>query len=489
MSGGGDGGGGEERPADDSKKAGDGVLPDVRVAIVGNVDSGKSTLIGVLTNGGLDNGRGLARARVFAHRHEAASGRTSAISQHIVGFDENLDPVRQTVAASASAVAKNKSWREVVRRSRSIVTFIDLAGHEKYLKTTISGLTGQFPDHAVVVVGANAGVTKMTREHIGVAVALDIPILCVMTKVDMAPDNVLQQSKKQLFRILKCSAARRTPYHVQSEADVDTCLAKVSTKLCPVFFVSSVTGECMGLLVSYLARLRPNVPLLPDGTPAADDAKGEPLEFVIDETFTVSGAGLVVSGIVRSGVLRENTQMMLGPFSDGTFRRVLGRTIHCKRTPVPECGAGHGCAIAIRSVHRKDNVRRDDVRRGMLLADPDHLPRVTRRFEAEIVILHHPTTIRRSYQAVVHVGVVRQTAELIAMNAEHLRTGDKCRAQFRFIQRAEFVKPGQSLLFREGTTKGVGRVTRIMDDDEPEPPLVAAAPAPAAAAPGATGAT
>ena len=52
---------------------GKGLAPDVRIAIVGNVDSGKSTLIGVLTGGDLDNGRGSARARIFVHRHEANS--------------------------------------------------------------------------------------------------------------------------------------------------------------------------------------------------------------------------------------------------------------------------------------------------------------------------------------------------------------------------------------------------------------------------------
>lgn len=446
---------------------------DVRVAIVGNVDSGKSTLIGVLTNGGLDNGRGLARARVFAHRHESASGRTSAVSHHIVGFDENRDPVRQPVAASASAVAKNKSWREVVARSASILTFVDLAGHERYLKTTISGLTGQHPDCAVVVVGGNAGVTKMTREHLGVAVALGIPIMCVVTKTDMTPPNVLQETRKQLFRILKCSAARRTPYHVQDEADVGACVDGLSSKLCPVFFVSSVTGESLDLLTSYLSRLRPD-------SRWAEDRRGAPTEFVVDETFTVAGAGLVLSGMVGGGVMRENTQMLLGPFSDGLYRRVLARTLHARRTPVTEVAAGDSCAVAVRAVHRRDAVRRDDVRRGMVLlqvppdgADP---PRPVRRFEAEIVVLHHPTTIRHKYQAVVHIGMVRQTAELTTMDAVCLRTGDRCAAVFRFVVRAEHIKVGQNLLFREGTTKGVGRVTRILDGDGPG---ADAAPAPA----------
>lgn len=58
-----------------------------RVAVVGNVDAGKSTLLGVLTHGELDNGRGYARQRLFRHKHELESGRTSSVGNDILGFD------------------------------------------------------------------------------------------------------------------------------------------------------------------------------------------------------------------------------------------------------------------------------------------------------------------------------------------------------------------------------------------------------------------
>ena len=55
--------------------------------MVGNADAGKSTLLGVLTQGQLDNGRGQARLNLFRHLHEIQSGRTSCISHEILGFD------------------------------------------------------------------------------------------------------------------------------------------------------------------------------------------------------------------------------------------------------------------------------------------------------------------------------------------------------------------------------------------------------------------
>lgn len=60
---------------------------DIRIAVCGNVDSGKSTMVGVLTSGRLDNGRGSARQSCFNFKHEKESGRTSSIGEAMLGFD------------------------------------------------------------------------------------------------------------------------------------------------------------------------------------------------------------------------------------------------------------------------------------------------------------------------------------------------------------------------------------------------------------------
>jgi len=119
---------------------------EVRVAVVGNVDSGKSTMLGVLTRGQLDNGRGLARTNIFVHKHEIESGRTSSISQEILGFDSKGSIVNY-------AGMRTLSTNEICEASAKIVNFIDLAGHEKYLRTTVFGLTGHSPDFAMLMIG------------------------------------------------------------------------------------------------------------------------------------------------------------------------------------------------------------------------------------------------------------------------------------------------------------------------------------------------
>ena len=83
------------------------------------------------------------------------------------------------------------------------MTFIDLAGHEKYLKTTISGLTGCFPDYAFIVVGANMGISKMTREHIQVAIALSIPLFVVITKVCVTTMFTLSSNNHYLVVVIE----------------------------------------------------------------------------------------------------------------------------------------------------------------------------------------------------------------------------------------------------------------------------------------------
>ena len=71
---------------------------------------------------------------------------------------------------------------------------IDLCGHEKYLKTTMFGLSGLYPQYAMLVIGANMGVSRMTKEHIGIAMSLKIPMFVVITKIDLAPENVYTET-------------------------------------------------------------------------------------------------------------------------------------------------------------------------------------------------------------------------------------------------------------------------------------------------------
>ena len=176
---------------------------DIRVAIIGNVDSGKTTLVGVLAKGELDDGRGSARLKVFNFTHEAENGRTSSIGQEIMGFNEEgkwVEPERVTAS-------KNQTWSQIADNSKKLITFIDLCGHEKYLKTTMFGMVGLLPDYCLIVIGANMGIARMTREHLVIALALRIPIFVAITKIDIAPEEVYQKTKDKLQTLLESKSA------------------------------------------------------------------------------------------------------------------------------------------------------------------------------------------------------------------------------------------------------------------------------------------
>jgi len=97
----------------------------------------------------------------------------------------------------------------------------------------------------------------------------------------------------------------------------------------------------------------------------------------------------------------------------------------------------------------------------MILVDKASNPQSVFDFEAEVIILHHATLIKPNYQAVIHCGVIRQAAKVLEMNTDLLRTGDKGHIKFRFMYRPEYIKPGTTILFREGRTKGLGVVSNV----------------------------
>lgn len=97
----------------------------------------------------------------------------------------------------------------------------------------------------------------------------------------------------------------------------------------------------------------------------------------------------------------------------------------------------------------------------MILLDKNVTPQSIWEFEAEVVILHHATTIQKNYQAVIHCGVIRQAAKVLEMNKDLLRTNDKGHIRFKFMYRPEYLKPGTTILFREGRTKGLGVVSAV----------------------------
>jgi GTPase len=337
---------------------------ETRIAVVGNVDAGKSTMLGVLVKGGLDDGRGKARVNLFRHKHEIESGRTSSVGMEIMGFD-TLGKV-----ISAEVPGRKLSWEEIGKRSAKVITFTDLAGHERYLRTTVFGLLSSSPNYCLLMVAANNGLIGMSKEHLGIALALNVPVMVVITKIDICPPQILEQTIQQITRILKSPGARKIPIFIKNREEcINTATQFVSQRICPIFQVSNVTGESLDLVRTFLN-------ILPHHGHYDADA---PFEFHVNDTFSVPFVGTVVSGIVKSGVIHAGDTVLIGPDSLGQFTTTNIRSIERKRIPVPAASAGQSASFALKRVRRKD------VRKGMVVLPKleQNAPKVYREFVAE----------------------------------------------------------------------------------------------------------
>lgn len=425
---------------------------DLRVCVSGNVDAGKSSLLGVLCGAGrLDNGRGLARAQVLTHKHELESGRTSAISTQLIGFDAAGRVVNYSDATAAASV-RQLSWSDIVERSAKLITFSDLAGHERYLKTTMFGLTAHAPDYCMIVVALNQGVLRMTKEHLAIALALKVPVFVALTKTDLTPANVRERTVQHLSKLLKSPGARKLPAMVRSFEEAASCAQNMANdRAVPMFPVSNVTGEGLDRLRSFLNLLPPRH----DWSARSDGGA----EFSVDDHFSVTGVGTVVSGMCLRGSVSVGQSVYLGPDGNGHFMRCAVKSIHYKKVPVRRVVAGQTGSCALK------RVRRERVRKGMVMlsADGREPPSCVREFDAEIMLMYHSTSVRCGYQPVLHCGTVRQAAQVTSTEREVIRTGERARVRLRFLYRPEWLNEGDRFCFREGRTKGIGKVARVVE--------------------------
>ena len=391
-----------------------------------------STLTGVLTKDVLDNGRGSARSLILKHPHEQKTGRTSCVAQHFIR--ENIDP-----------------------ETEKVINFVDLAGHEKYLKTTISGITKCLVDYTGLIIGANMGVLRMTMEHLTVIMGLSIPAFIVITKVDIAPKNVLENTKRDIEKLMEKYKKRKRLVYVENIDHLQIILKdykKTFKEIVPVFEISSVTGLNVDTLRSYIH----NIPSYRDY-----DGDNPDVDFVVESRFSLTGIGLVVSGIVKVGRINRGDNLYLGPI-DGEFKKIAVKSIHNNfKEDVPFLSAGNGGAFNIKLAPGSGKLKMNSIRKGSHILSN---PKLYRRFIAQVLILHHPTTIKKKYQPYLHCGNISQSCEIYDMDKEYLRIGDRGLVKFRFMYKPEFINKGDRIIFREGKSKGVGLITEVFNDED-----------------------
>jgi elongation factor 1-alpha len=406
------------------------------IGTAGHVDHGKSTLVGTLVSGILDDGDGRTRIFLDTQKHEIERGLSADLSFAVYGFDSEGRAIRLKNPLSKLEKAS------VVEQGSKIVSFVDTVGHEPWLRTTIRGIVGQKLDYGVLTIACDDGITHITKEHLAILLAMDLPVIIAITKADKGSDmRELEVELVELFRLLG-----KVPKFIRSRRDLEALHNFWETKvLVPVIKTSAKTGEGIELMDELFY-------LLPKRTSPIERDKD--FLMYIDKVYTVRGVGKVVSGSIKQGVVKRNEELYLGPDKQGRFRRVKAASIEIHHFSVDTAEVGEIVGIALKGVNA-------EIRRGMVITSLPGLHPV-KEFEAEIVVLNHPTSISEGYQPVLHLETISETVTINPLDREFLAAGDKGRVRMKFKYTPNYVVEGQKFVFREGKSKGIGVVTSII---------------------------
>ncbi|KAI9220238.1 P-loop containing nucleoside triphosphate hydrolase protein [Blastocladiella britannica] len=510
---------------------------EIQVALMGGSDAGKSTILGVLTHSENDNGYGRARSRAFNHPHELTTGRTSSLSHELIGFDSSGNLINFATTAVHLP-------RHIVERSSKVVTLIDTCGHAKYLATTLAGITATQPHYAMLTINA-AQPLDVTREHLGVILVLRIPFFIVVSKIDVTPAESIRETLSSLVTAIKGPGSRLVPVIVKNEDDLVASIPHVGPGgVVPIFLCSSVTGANISLLTQFL-NLLPVPPLPVDD---ADVLVHQPVKFQIRDIYDVPHVGTVIGGQVLAGTIKAqpivgrcagrsgksaksaavaaatdaSPLLLLGPFEDGSFRRVRVTSAHRFCRPVQFVKAGQSATLAVhwidappplppliptrligtpesegngttsaspgrrtsrasvsaaspvadtntppvttteQPVGDSTAIPASALRRGMVLVGSADDAAAAWTVDVQLHVLYHASELTVGQTAIVYCGAVRQAARVVDCD-RRARTGDRARVRFRFLNAPEWVPVGATMLAREGRAGKMKCVGTILD--------------------------
>lgn len=414
--------------------------------ICGPVDCGKSTLLGILSNptlrenpsdqlvGALDDGDGKTRKYVARYPHEIETGRTSAISYMPILFDK-------------------KHWQ--IDSSRT-VTLTDLCGHEKYLKTTVTGMCSADYNFGLTCIGRIANkINPMAKEHIKIMRSLGKPFAIVINKIDLQTEDELKNTIK---KIIKYTAQWGINKPLIVKNDADACLAAKlpsQSQWLPFFLTSCKTGYGILRLMRYMSAF-----------PAANPTNSRNM-FMVDAIYQVPGHGTIVTG--NSGIdISVGDRLMIGPYSAkglDIFAEVIVRSIHdnYKNTIPTLAKKRRGClCIKFQCSARDRTLYKDHIKPGMVVVANTHIPKISRTFEAKVHIFSgHHTTITDGFTSMCNIGNIRMAAKFKLKNAESAKSGDNLIVELNFKHN---ICPAvdSEFIFREGMSVGYGQITAII---------------------------
>ncbi|KAH7085330.1 hypothetical protein BKA63DRAFT_499409 [Paraphoma chrysanthemicola] len=331
----------------------------LRVSVTGATMSGKSSLLGTLSTATLDNGRGKSRLSLLKHRHEIASGMTSSVTQELIGYRDVTDHDEafstQVIGYGSGDVS---SWIDIhasveAAEHGRLVILSDSAGHPRFRRTTVRGIVGWQPHWTLLcvpaddtddstdkigaspssqeVLGPAAADLDLSQAHLQLCLSLELPLVIIITKYDLATKAGLRQTLSKLLSVLK-EAGRKPciiPDHAGAslEADLhsitrddlveaDKVVQNFATSplaAVPIILTSAVKGTGINKLHAILRRLP--IPSQADVTSTERTAQ----LFHVEDVYTVrsntsSDKTTIIGGYLQQGTLHVGDELLLGPY-------------------------------------------------------------------------------------------------------------------------------------------------------------------------------
>lgn len=387
----------------------------LRVALTGSTTSGKSSLLGTLSTSTLDNGRGKSRLSLLKHRHEISTGATSSVTPELIGYHEvSLDgsAVGSGTDVINYASGNVSSWNDIHSAAEPgrLVFLTDSAGHPRYRRTTVRGLVSWAPHWTICCVAADddeaetgktgatasarevlgpAGVgVDLSRAHLELCLSLGIPLVVVITKLDLASKSGLRRTLTKVLSIIKLagrqpaimSTLSGNEYDLQlqslaktEEDEVIKTLTILENKemnsTVPIVLTSALTGSGIGKVHALLRHLP--IPHLRRNSesiscyPQSNSSNTRTL-FQVDEVFTMPDAqaisissgrqarhGCILSGHLQHGVLSVGDELLLGPFASDITDDRHGLKESDQASSFPGQERRHARALSVISTFRR----------------------------------------------------------------------------------------------------------------------------------------
>lgn len=308
------------------------------------------------------------------------------------------------------------------------IGFVDVPGHEKFVKNMLAGAGGI--DLVVLVVAADEGVMPQTREHFEICRLLETKHgLIVLTKKDLVDDEFIELVKYEVSELVKNSFLEKAP----------------------VVAVSTKTFEGLNELKE----------ILKETTTKISPRKNETVSRLpIDRVFTVKGFGAVVTGTLIAGKIKSGSEMEILPIG----KRVRVRSIQTHGKDAEKATAGQRVAVNLGGI---DHV---EIKRGMILGDPGVL-HPTQIFDAKVEVLFDAACLLKSRQRVrVHIGTLEVFARIEVLNkVREIKQGEKDFMQIR-LESPTISIPGERFILRRYSPQVTIGGGSVLDNDAKKHP-------------------